>query len=212
MADQPLFFGRKFGHGETAAAKDEEGIVTEAVGAAGCVDDVAFDASLGAPEHLAVAGEGKSADEAAATSDPAFARNFEIAEQGKEAGVVACILAQTGVGLEVEAVREAGGKDTGAATESVDLEAGVVGEDEQAWRQQRVSPGLQVSVAAECGSVLRRNGHTGETGERFDGNAGAAGGLREIPELARIGGGDMKGGHRCLDVISTHPAVMSNIG
>ena len=69
MRELPFVFAGEFGEGEVEGRDEEEGVVAEAVGAAGMVEELAFDGAVGAEEDAAVAGEGQGADEAGGSGE-----------------------------------------------------------------------------------------------------------------------------------------------
>ena len=57
MADVELFGGGDFGEGAVGGGIEEEGVVAEALTAAGGIDDAAFDGAVKGADELAVLGE-----------------------------------------------------------------------------------------------------------------------------------------------------------
>ena len=64
VGELPFLFAGDLGEGEVEGGDEEEGVVAEAVGASGGVEELAFGDALGAEQDLAVAGQGEVADEA----------------------------------------------------------------------------------------------------------------------------------------------------
>jgi hypothetical protein len=109
----------------------------------------------------------------------------------EKAEVVAFVLRSPGFGREVEVVCVASGANAWISIEGVDLETGVVGEDERAGRVERIIRGLITSIALEVRMIFRRRGYVGEAGKRLNVDAAIAGG-GEVAELSGVGGGDVK--------------------
>lgn len=73
--------------------------------------------------------------------------------------------------------------------ESVNLEAGIVGEDERAGSKAGVVHGLEGGVGGEGDAVFVRCGDCIEAGHGLDGDGVGDGGGAEVAELALTGGG-----------------------
>jgi hypothetical protein len=184
VAELELDLRIELGHGAVLVGKIEERIVAETAGPAWGWEDLACDGAVGDAEDLAVAGGGEDA----------VVAGFRVAgvESGEgllEAEIVALVEGSGGRAGEVFVVGIAGGADTGGSVEGVDLEAGVVGDDDLAVEVVGVVDGLDAGVAFEGGFVFGRRGDVVEVGERLDGDLLGGGGV-EVAELAGVGGGD----------------------
>ncbi len=115
-------------------------------------------------EDLAVTGCGEGAAVAGCVGRGDFAESFEEAE------VVALVGCGVGWAGEVHIVGVAGGADAGCSVESVDFEAGVVGDDDLAGRVVGVVDGLEAGVACEGGFVFRGGGDFFQSGEWGEGD------------------------------------------
>jgi hypothetical protein len=149
--------GGELSEGKTESWDEEEWVIAEAVCAARGVEDFTFDEALGSEKDLTVAGEGECADEAGGAVDPGRSAGEGFEEQR----IVAGVAHSAGMEIIPGVVSVAGGADARLVGERGDFEAGVVGEDEQAGRRERVSAGLEFSVAHEGGRVfdgLRESG------------------------------------------------------
>jgi hypothetical protein len=189
MGELPLLISGEFGHGEAKGGEKEEGIVTEAVGAARGGEELAFHGSGGVEEGLAVVGEDEGTYEAGCAVGAG-----KFVEFSEEGAVVALVFGAV-AGLEGEVVGEAGAAYAGTVVEGGELDAGVVAEDEVAGSEAGVSDGFEFGVAEEGGGVFDRLGHGGDAGKGEDGEAGGLGGGGELGELAGVGGGGVEG-HR----------------
>jgi hypothetical protein len=181
MGEVPFLFTPDFGEGEAEGGNEEKRVVTKAIGAAGLVEYLAFDDAFGAEEDFAVAGEGEGADETCGAGCVG-----ESGEEGEEAEVVASVFA-TGGGVEVEVVGEAGGAYAGVATEGVDFEAGIVGEDEAVGGEEGVGAGLDLGIAHEGVGVFDGLGHFVDAGKFSQFAAFGVSGCLELGELSDVG-------------------------
>ena len=189
MAEGELGFEVDFGHGAVECGQVEERVVAKAAGAAGRVEDEAFDRALGGVKRQAVPGGYQNA---------AVARG---AGGGRDAGealqqdhVVPHIGVVVGVGRVDQAGvgGEAGGADAGRAVEGIDFEAGVVCQHQHAGGEAGVVDGFERGVGGERGAIFFRGGNGGEGGQGidFDGMRVCRG--AEVAELALAGGGGVK--------------------
>jgi secondary thiamine-phosphate synthase enzyme len=179
--------GVEFGHGPAELGEEEEGIVAEAGGSARRVEDFAFDDAVGESKDLAVADGGEGAAIAGRIRG-----GRDGGECGEEAGVVALIRGEAGAWWVTCIVGVAGGADAGCSVEGVDLEAGVVGENDRAGRVGRIGKGFDAGVTFEGEFIFGGGRDGGEAGEGFDGDAGTGGGGK-VAEFAGVGGGDVEG-------------------
>ena len=187
MVEGEAVGGGKLGHGAVEVGKEEEGVVAEAAGAAGSGEDEAFDGALGGVEEFAIAGEG---ERAAVTG---LAAGFGTSARAARRAALLRLSGVSAVGGVGQVGGEAGAADSGGVVEGGDLEAGVVGEDEEVGCAEGVVDGLGAGVGLEGGPVLGRGGDGGDVGEGFDADGGRGrGGAGEVAELAGIGGGGVE--------------------
>ncbi len=160
MAEGELGGDVELGHGSVLCGEIEEWVVAEAFGAAGGGEDFAFDGSVADGEDLAVAGGGEDAVVAGAALGEG-----DVGEIGDEVEVVALVGCCFGWAGVVVVVGVAGGADAGCSVESVDFEAGVVGDDDFVGGVVGVVDGLDAGVALEGGLVFGGGGDLFEAGE-----------------------------------------------
>ena len=86
MAEGEFGFDVEFGHGFVLLGEIEERVVAEAVGAAWCGQDLAFDGAVSDGEDVAVAGGGEDAVVAGAALGEGNA-----GEEGEEVEVIAMV-------------------------------------------------------------------------------------------------------------------------
>src|SRR5262249_43387162 len=152
MAGFELLRVTGFAEGAAEGRVEEEGVVTEAVGAAGIVDDAPFDrAAIDAAQAVAF-DEGDHADE----SGCAIFDAAELFEQAAVVGLVGCV-------RSTEPRRE----DTGGTAERVDFKTRVVGE-KQAGGVAPVVTGLEDGVCLESIAVFDAGLEVAEAGKELD--------------------------------------------
>ena len=115
----------EFGHGILVGWQVEERVVAKAVGASRLGEDFAFDGSVANGEDVGASRGGEDAVIAAAALGE---RN--VGEEREEIEIVAFVDRVMLRRVEVVVVGETGGADAGGSVESVDFEAGVVGQYE----------------------------------------------------------------------------------
>jgi hypothetical protein len=86
VAEGEFGFDVEFGHGLVFVGEIEEGVVAEALGAAWCGEDLAFDGAVADSEDVAVAGGGEDAVVAGAALG-----ERDAGEEGEEIEVVALV-------------------------------------------------------------------------------------------------------------------------
>jgi hypothetical protein len=186
MADRELGFGGELGHGFVVVGEEEERVVAEAVDAARGGEDFAFDGAFGDTEYVAIAG---------CCEDAAISSRWMRAGKGAQGLLEAEVIALVGAGGcgagEALVVGVAGGADAGGSVESVDFEAGVVGDDDLAAEVMGVVDGLDTGVAFEGEFVFRGRGDFMETWQRLEDDVLRCG-SGEVAELAGVGGGDVE--------------------
>jgi hypothetical protein len=182
MAEGEFGGGVEFGHGFVERRKVKERIVAEALVATWGGEDFAFYGAVGGGENFAVSGCGENATIAGGV------RACDAGEGLLEAEVVA--LVRCAGEREVAVVGVAGGADAGGSVESIDLEAGVVGEDDLSGRVLGVVQGLEAGVAFKGGLVFFGGGDLVEAGQGSERDE--ARGCGEVSQLAGVGGGDVE--------------------
>lgn len=163
MAEGELGFDIEFGHSFAAFGEIEERVVAEAFGAAWGGKNIAFDGTVADGEDFAVASGGEDAVVTGAALGEGNPR-----EEGEEIKIIALVGGEGTGGfsrMKVVVVGVAGRADSGCAVESVDFEAGVVGDDDGAGSEVGVIDGLGSSVAFEGGFVFGGRGDFFEVGE-----------------------------------------------
>ncbi len=206
MAEGELGFEINFGHGAVEAGQVEKRVVAEAAGAAGGFEDAAFDGAFGGVEGLAVAG----GDEDAAIVGGA-AVGGDAGEALQQDHVVPDIGVVVGVGRvdETGVGSEARGADAGRAVKGVDLEAGVIGEDERAGCEMGVVDGLEGGVGGEGCAVFFGRIDGGEAGKWFDGDVVGDGGGAEVAQFSLAGGGGEEAESHAESVTGAHGAALT---
>ncbi len=179
----------EFGGGFVELGEEKEGVVAEAVGAAGgaehgAADVVDEDGEVGGGE-----GEGHGAYELGVSL--LVGNGFQLGKYfGVVGGVNGVAIAAPPIGIGV-----AGAEDAGAAVEGVDGEAGVIGEGEGVGVGREVA-GFFGGVADEGGTVFDAIGVGWKIGQRENGKgigeAGAGKFVVDFFDLAGVGGGDEK--------------------
>ena len=115
---------------------------------------------------------------------------FEGVEQTE---IVLLVDGKIATSSEVHVLCVSSGAHSRRSIESVDLKAGVVGDDEQAGRETGVVGGLHAGVAGEGGFVLGWGRHLGQSRERLDGQGLVRVGGGEVAQLALVRRGDVDG-------------------
>jgi len=159
-------------------------IVAEAIVAAGRIQDDAFGGAAEGGEGLAIAGGGDDADE---SRGALFGRH--TGQFAQHARIVRFV-----VGVGFGGVRfvsgVARGMDAGRALQSVDFEAGIVGDDELARNGTTVGLSFLAGILLEGGAVFDNQGQGGEIRDRCNADAVRLGGSGKITQLAWIRSGD----------------------
>ena len=186
MTDGVLLLERNFRHGESELRKEEEGIVSEAAGSARGGENFAIDETFGGQQHLAVSGEGERAAVAGGAEG-------DTAQAGQEVEIIAGVDGDLAgaTGDIARILGKARGAYAGFASQGVDFEAGIVGEDESRG-EAAVVLRLETGVAGEGRFILGRRGDFVEIRQRRDGEPAFGSGDREVAELAGVGGGSVE--------------------
>ncbi len=177
---------RKLCHGKTLIRQQKKRIVAEACGAARHGQDLAFDQAVRNDEDLTVAGEGKST---AVTRTAAGL--WRAGERVQQAKIVAPVRWERAAGLVIVVIGKTGAANAWGALKRVDLQAGVVGQNEKVRLGERVGDGFKAGIALEGVGRLFGNGKSIEAGKQSE---GAIRGERvsEVAEFSRIRGGEIK--------------------
>jgi len=179
MTDGVLLLERNFRHGESELRKEEEGIVSEAAGSA---REVRISPSTklrrsAAPRGLwrgpGRSGNGRCGGRCRAGGTEGRGYCGRRWRSRRCHGDIARILGK------------ARGAYAGFASQGVDFEAGIVGEDESRG-EAAVVLRLETSVAGEGRFILGRRGDFVEIRQRRDGEPAFGSGDREVAELAGL--------------------------
>jgi len=139
MAQLPLPAGRKLRGGQADRWDEEERIIAEAILSTWGFKDLSFHGSVGMKEDLTIASKCQGTDEAS--------RAVCYAGEKRKQQVVVALVFRSASWLEAGVIGEAGRADARSPVQGVDLQAGVVGEDELTGGMQRVGAGLEFSIA-----------------------------------------------------------------
>lgn len=143
----------ELGHGLVLMGEIEEWVVAEAVGTARCGEDFSFDGAVACGEDFSVACGGENAVVACG-----WIQVWDLADGFEEAEVVALVCGCSRGTGEVVVVGVTGGADAGGSVEDVDLEAGVVGDDDFVEDVVGVVEGFEAGVAFESRFVFGGGG------------------------------------------------------
>jgi len=175
MAEEMLLLEGNFCHRELQLRDPEEWVVAEAACAARSGENFPVHAAVAGAENFAVARNGE---------DTAIARGAlgDPAKAGQQVDVIALIDREARIGatgLEARVGGVARGADTGLAAESIDFEAGIVGED-QAGDEAAIVLRFEPGVAGEGELVLGGCRDLFEAGRRIDSESTFGGGDGEV--------------------------------
>jgi hypothetical protein len=177
MTEGELGLEVDLGHGAVELGEIEKRIVSETAGAAGSVEDHAFDAAVGLVCGVAVARGDKYAT--VACGAPRGRYSFETLQQDDVVPDVGVVVGIGGVD-HAGVCGETGRAHAGSAGEGVNFETGVVGENELAGEELGVIDGFEAGVLGEGFAVFLWWFDAIEIRERNNGNRVGLGGGAEV--------------------------------
>jgi len=185
MTERELDGEVEFGHGAVERREEKEGIVSEPPGATGGFEDNAVDGAFSDLDGLSVAGRDK---DAAITRRALSGRDSGEALQKHHVVPDVSIITRSVWRVDNSGIGgKAGGADSRGAAKSVDLKAGVVGDDDFARSELGVVDGFEGSVFGEGETILFGRGDVGEMRKGLDVDGVRQCGGAEVAEFARAG-------------------------
>jgi len=148
-------------HSFAAFGQIKERVVTEALGAPRRVEDMAFDCAVADGQNVTIA---RCGEDAAIARMAGFFRR--VLQGGKKAEIVALVGRGRWRTREILIFGVAGGAYPGVTLQSIDLEAGVIGDHDCSRSMVGVVDGLEAGVVFEGGLVFGGGLDLFEAGKR----------------------------------------------